>query len=384
MAGWVIRIVRQARKGWNGVKIAIVGAGIAGLSLAWALTKRGVAVSLFDQGAISNPISSSHDEHRITRHTYGNLSGYGALMPQAFATYAELWKDLGETHYLPTGMVYVSRTETDWYEAGATELDTLGIQHRPLTNHELAARLPMLDATDVVSAFEAGGAGMLFADRIVRGLASWVTEHGVELHPHSRVENVDPQAGRLTANGVQHDADVVVIAAGAWLPSLLPGTKPRLVPSRQVLLYLEPPAALAEAWSNAPIIVDQGRGHGAYILPPRGGTRLKIGDHHFTRVGHGDDDRIATEADVSVVKAAAAAIFTDFAHYRIVEEKVCYYTVTDDERFVVEPIGPAGWLLSACSGHGFKLGPVIASGLADALIGKRPAEQIPAWAAGRG
>src|SRR4051794_38488005 len=38
------------------MKVAIVGAGIAGLSLAWALHKRGVAVSLFDQGAIPNPV----------------------------------------------------------------------------------------------------------------------------------------------------------------------------------------------------------------------------------------------------------------------------------------------------------------------------------------
>ncbi|MDB5614323.1 MAG: dependent oxidoreductase [Devosia sp.] len=364
------------------VKVSIVGAGIAGLSLAWALRKRGAEVALFDAGPIPNPVSSSFDEHRITRHSYGHLPGYGALMPQAFAVYDELWADIGATHYLPTNMVFVSRSETDW-SASAAELDRVNIPHRLISPAEVATRLPMLHAGGVTSAFEAGGAGMLFASRIVTDLARWVAEHGVSLHPHTQVEDIDAARGSLTAGGTRHDADLVVVSAGAWLPELLPKTAGRMVPSRQLLLYLQPPADLAKAWSKAPILVDSGSGHGAYILPPRGGTRLKIGDHIFTRRGQGSDDRTATDADVAPVLASAASIFDRFEDYKILERKVCYYTVTDDESFVVEPIGPAGWVLSACSGHGFKLGPLIAKGLADAIIDNRSPEHLREWAAGR-
>lgn len=364
------------------MRVSIVGAGIAGLSLAWALRRRGAEVALFDAGPIPNPGSSSFDEHRITRHSYGHLPGYGALMPQAFATYDQLWADLGTSHYLPTGMVMVSRSETDWSERAA-ELDRLNVSHRLLSAEEVAARLPMLHRDGVIDAFEAGGAGMLFADRIVTNLAKWVAAHGVELHPHSRVDDVDADAGSICANGIRHDADVVVVAAGAWLPELLPETAGRMVPSRQLLLYLEPPADLAKAWANAPVLVDMAGQHGAYILPPRNGTRLKIGDHVFTRRGTGSDNRIATEEDIAPVLASAKAIFPRFDEYRILERKVCYYTVTQDEGFVVEPIGTAGWVLSACSGHGFKLGPLIATGLAEAILGNRDRESLPGWAAGR-
>ena len=363
------------------MRVSIVGAGIAGLSLAWALRKRGVDVALFDAGPIPNPVSSSFDEHRITRHSYGHLPGYGALMPEAFATYGQLWADIGATHYLPTNMVFVSRTETDW-SASAAELDRVNVPHRLISPQEVATRLPMLHADGVTSAFEAGGAGMLFANRIVTDLARWVAAHGVSLHPHSHVSDIDANRGTLTAGGVRHDADLVVVAAGAWLPELLPATAGRMVPSRQLLLYLEPPADLAKAWSEAPVLVDSGGGHGAYILPPRAGTRLKIGDHIFTRRGKGSDDRIATDEDVAPVLASAASIFARFEDYRVLQRKVCYYTVTDDESFVVEPIGPAGWVLSACSGHGFKLGPLIATGLAEAITGHRPSIAIPRWAAG--
>jgi len=362
--------------------IAIIGGGIGGLSLAWALHKRGQRVSLYEQGPIPNPVSSSFDEHRITRHTYGGLSGYGGLMPAAFRTYDELWADLGETHYLPTNLVYIGRRASDFYAATARDLDAIGIAHRPLGLDEIATRLPMVNRAGVVEAFEAEGAGMLFASRIVTALGRWLGEAGVALHPHSQVAELDAEAGHFTVNGERRSVDVVVVAAGAWLPAILPAARPRLTPSRQLVLYLEPPAELAAAWAAAPVLVDTGVTHGAYILPPRGGTRLKIGDHTFSRRGEGSDDRIARPEDTAGVLSAAGEIFAGFERYKQLEAKVCYYTVTDDERFVAEPIGGAAWLLSACSGHGFKLGPLIASGVADAIVGRRQAAEVTAWAAG--
>lgn len=149
---------------------------------------------------------------------------------------------------------------------------------------------------------------------------------------------------------------MVVVAAGAWIGDLLPAHAQVAVPSRQLVLYLEPPGQYAAAWAAAPVVVDMAADYGAYVLPPREGTRLKIGDHVFTRRGHGSDDRIASEADVEPVLGALNRAFRDAADYKILERKVCYYTVTHDERFIVEPIGGAGWVVSACSGHGFKLG----------------------------
>ncbi|MDR3473607.1 MAG: FAD-dependent oxidoreductase [Devosia sp.] len=363
-------------------EVAIIGGGVAGLSLAWALHKRGAKVSLYEQGPIPNPVSSSFDEHRITRHTYGGLSGYGALMPAAFKTYDQLWADLGVNHYYPTNLVYIGRKPSDWYAATAVELDAMGIAHRPLDRGEIADRLPMLRSEGITEAFEADGAGMLFASRIITDLAHWLAEAGVDLHPHSRVTDLDTDTGRFTVNGQVQHADTVVVAAGAWLPSIYPGAAPRLTPSRQAMLYLRSPTIYADAWAKAPVLVDTGIAHGGYILPPRDGTRLKIGDHVFSRRGAATDDRIANAVDTQGVFAAAREIFADFESYEVLEAKICYYTVTEDERFVVEPIGKASWLLSACSGHGFKLGPLIASGLADALVGHRSASGVTRWAAG--
>jgi sarcosine oxidase/sarcosine oxidase subunit beta len=365
------------------LNVTIVGAGIYGLCLAWALHRRGAAVRLFEQGPIPNPLSSSFDEHRITRHTYGDLSGYGDMMPAAFAAYESLWADLGVRHLSPSSIVYVVRQASGLYEDTAHDLDRLGIAHRPLSGADVEARLPMLRTDGMVMAFEAEGAGMLFANRIVADLVRWLGEAGVELRAHAAVSEVDPETGRIVVDGTEQRADLVVIAAGAWLPMLHPAAaRHRLIASRQTVLYLEPPASLAAAWAAAPVMIVEDIGTGAYILPPRQGTRLKIGDHHFTRRGAADDGRTADETDIATVRQHAQRNFSGFEDYRLLEARVCYYTVAGDERFVVEPIGTHGWVLSACSGHGFKLAALIASGLADALTGRRSAAEISPWAAG--
>lgn len=58
-------------------------------------------------------------------------------------------------------------------------------------------------------------------------------------------------------------------------------------------------------------------------------------------------------------------------------------TVTKDEGFLVHPTGDAGWVISACSGHGFELGTLIGDGVAAAIAGERPAAEVADWDTGR-
>ena len=123
---------------------------------------------------------------------------------------------------------------------------------------------------------------------------------------------------------------------------------------------------------------------GTYTLPPRPGTRLKVGDHEFTRRGDPDGDRLATDADVARLFRAAALSYRGFDRYTVLERKACFYTVTEDEGFIAEAIGGRGYVLSACSGHGFKLGALMGEGLARVIAGEQTREELPHWAAGRG
>jgi sarcosine oxidase/sarcosine oxidase subunit beta len=361
----------------------IVGGGIAGLSTAWGLSRRGWEVHLFEQGPLPNPKASSYDEHRIIRHAYGLQEGYGRLMPDAFRVWDLLWQALGRRHYEPTPAVYFLHHDTGWFEATARTLDAARIGYRDIPLNQVRDRFPMVRTDGLRHVVETDGAGMLFPVRILTDLVVLLTRLGVRFHTAARVTEVNPVAGSLVADGIAHSGDVVVVAAGAWADRLVPQLKGVGVPSRQAVLYLAPPPDLAAAWEAAPVMIHHGEDSGVYTLPPRQGTRLKVGDHVFSRSGDADEDRVATERDLARLWPAARAAFTDLDRYAVLERKACFYTVADEERFIVKPIGEAGWVISACSGHGFKLGALMGEGVAQAIAAERPAAGVEAWAAGR-
>jgi glycine/D-amino acid oxidase-like deaminating enzyme len=364
-------------------RVLIIGAGIAGLATAWRLQKRGFEVEIFEQGPIPNPMGSSWDEHRITRHAYGEFTGYAQLMPYAYQLWRELWKDLGASHYEPTGATYFIREETPWYQGTSESLDAMDIHFREVPLSKAMRRYPMINLDHVTKVVETNGAGLLFPFRIVRGLTNLLGAQGTTFHAMHKVTAIDAEHGTLTANGRTFSGDHIVVAAGAWADRLVPDLRPEAVPSRQAVMFMLPPPDLVEAWSDASVMADLGDASSCYILPPHRGTRLKIGDHVFTRRGDADEDRTATDEDVARLLGALKLVLRDFDRYQVLERKACYYTVTDDEHFIQRPIGAKGWLISACSGHGFKLGMLTGELAAQALSGERPAAEVTEIAAGR-
>ncbi|MBB3769582.1 sarcosine oxidase/sarcosine oxidase subunit beta [Angulomicrobium tetraedrale] len=364
--------------------VIVVGAGIAGLSTAWALERRGFQVSVFEQGPIPNPRATSYDDHRITRHAYGAHEGYAYLMPEAFAVYDRMFKETGTDHFDRSKVIYFLREEVGWYEPTVRSLTRMGSGFRDIPLTEVGERFPMVQTEGLTRAVETDEGGMLFPIRILTDLVIHLGNRGVRFHADSRVEEVDPEAGRVVANGREYRADHVVIAAGAWVNTLTPLLADTVVASRQAVMYLAPPPELARAWAAAPVLIDMGVDSGTYTLPPRRGTRLKIGDHVFTRAGDADGDRLATDDDVARLESAARLGYRDFDRYQVLERKICFYTVTrdDSERFAVRPWGRRAWVVSACSGHGFKLGPLVGDSVAAAIAGERAAEETIAKLAG--
>ena len=366
------------------MRVVVVGSGIMGLCTAWALVRAGHEVALYEQGPIPNPLASSTDQHRLIRFTYGAMTGYARMVQDAHAAWDRLFADLGRSHYRPTGTLAVAREDGGWVEDSLRCLADLGVAFERWTPRDLARRLPFLQLTGARFALFSPSGGVLFAERILRDLVRHLTARGVALHSHAPVRRVDPaRAAIVTADGREDRGDALVVAAGPWAPQLLPALAGRVMPSRQVAVYLEPPEDRLPAWRAAPMLLDQieATEGGFYAVPPVDGTALKVGDHGFSLRGHPDREREPTPDEVAAILALAATRLRGFERYRVSAAKTCFYAVTEDQRFLIQRC-EATWILAGFSGHGFKFGALIGERVAAALAGDVSAEDLGAWAAG--
>jgi sarcosine oxidase len=350
--------------------VIVVGAGIAGLSTAWSLVRRGHAVTLIEQGPIPNPLAASGDHHRIIRRAYPSATGYGRAITEAYEAWDELWADLGESHLDARGFLCVSREPGDEAEDYLEGLKAGGFPFEMLSPDEAARRWPFLDAGAMRYAYVSSEGGALHCRRIADGMARWLRAKGATVLEDTRVAAVDGEGGFVSlADGRTLSAEKIVVTAGAWVTKLFPDLVSDLTTYRTAVVYLDPPSDLKAAWEAAPVILDVGGKTDGYIIPPSGEGGLKFGSglHKFASTD-ANAHRMPAPGEGEAIRGLFAPPMARIDEYRVENVVTCAYTFTADERFLAAERAKC-LVVSACSGHGYKFG---------AAVGRRVAAHLEA------
>ena len=271
-------------------EVAIIGAGVIGLAIAWRLAARGTSVRVFDRGAAG--AGASHAAAGMLAACAEAEPGEEALVAlgresqarwPAFA--AELLEVSGvDVDLRPEGTLVVALTADDQARLSHQLVfqQKLGLPLQWISAAETRRREPHL-AGKLAGAVFSPEDTQVDNRKLTTALRLAAETAGASISEHRAVSAISSRGGRVdgivVADETKVAADVVVLAAGAWSrsiaglgPELLPPVRP--IKGQMLALRMDPTAPLLThvVWAPAAYLVPRrdGRGKGIRYVADRG------------------------------------------------------------------------------------------------------------------
>ncbi len=361
----------------RGLRVAVVGAGAFGGWTALALRRAGADVTLIDAWGPGNARSSSGDETRVIRATYGPSALYTGWTVQAFNAWHALEALTGRTLLTPTGALWLFSVADDRYVRSAVPvMAAQGRVLEELTLDDVAQRFPQFSLRGVRTAFLEPGAGFLRARLGCQVVAAqFVAEGGHLMHAEVKPGRIgrDVMGALMTNDGGRIDADRFVFACGPWLGRLFPKViGAGVTPTRQELFYFGTPAGNGRYEpAGCPVWLHAGQAGVSFGIPGNDGRGMKVGDDvRGPKIDPTRASRAPTARAMAWAKAELAERLPGLAGAPFTESRTCVYENSPDGHLILDrhPAAANVWLAGGGSGHGYKLGPAVGQHLAG-LVG---------------
>ena len=309
-------------------------------------------------------------------------------MGAAFQAWRKLEADAGQPIYLRTGGVSMSPAGVDYVAQVAASLEQIGIPHRRMTGAEWNRANPFFSVPATHDVVFEPDAGMLAAARAVALQLELARAHGsgrTEVLAATAALRIDLEGSRpvITTEELSIVAQRLIVTAGAWVKSLLPGLSTPLQVTRQQVLYFRPDDEIPFRAGRFPVFIYKGEGpeDAFYGMPPYQGLGVKVARHFGPEVDPEVEDRNVGDAYRQVVRGFLHNHIPALARAPIDHTETCLYTVAPDEHFVVDFLPGRSDVIvaSPCSGHGFKFSCLIGKALADLATSGESPFVIPPW-----
>ncbi|NUM47158.1 MAG: FAD-dependent oxidoreductase [Anaerolineales bacterium] len=357
-------------------KIVILGAGIYGVTAALSLRQRGHAVTLLDPGPLPHPLATSTDLSKAIRMDYGTDEFYMALMELALERWQAWNLHFDETLYHEDGMLFLAGTSMApggfEYES-YTRLQKRGHPVERLTSDRVRAQFPALAAHRYPDGYLNPRAGWAESSRVVIRLLEEAQRLGVELRAGKTFARLLDSGSRLvgveTTDGVRYPADYVIVAAGAWTPTLFPHLSAWMWAVGQPVFHFQVPDPARFRPPNFCVWGADIANTGWYGFPALPDGTLKIANHGPGRRLHPEEPRTVALDEEEKFRAFLATTFPEIAHAPVLRTRLCLYCDTWDGNFYIDhdPTHEGLIICSGGSGHGFKFAPILGEITADVL-----------------
>jgi len=365
----------------------IVGLGAMGSAALHHLALRGVKVLGVDTFATPHVHGSTHGRTRIIREAYYEHPCYVPIVQRAYELWAQLEREIGEQLFVQTGGLMIGPPDGEIFAGALRSATEHGLAHTILEPREVHARFPGFRVPEGSMALHEPRAGLLFPEKCVEAHLALARRAGASVRTGVTVTAWDADDDvRILTDAGELRARTLILAAGPWLPALVPELELPLEVERQLFHWFEP--ASHPEWYDAahsPISLIEYARDRFFATFPDVGHGVKAGVHHEGEVIDIDAPRApASEAEGAEMQALLARYLPQAAG-RILDRATCVYTNTPDHDFVLDrhPEHPNVIIASPCSGHGFKFSSAIGEILADLVTSRQTSFDLRPFALSR-
>ncbi|MBI2371232.1 MAG: N-methyl-L-tryptophan oxidase [Deltaproteobacteria bacterium] len=352
----------------------VIGAGGMGSAAAFHLARRGQRVLVLEQFVAGHELGSSHGTSRIIRLAYFEHPDYVPLVRAAYALWEALARDAGEILLLRTGGLDLGPPEGALVRGALEACRVHGLPHEVYGAEEIHRRFPGLQPRPPARGVYQPDAGMLAVEKCVLAHLTLARQHGAVVHEEEPVLAVEPLAGdavRVITSRGSYEAARAVVTAGPWAGRLLAELRLPLSVERQYFAFFRPRRPELFEIGRLPVFIWELPDHHLYYgLPPCGLPGLKVARHHGGTIVDPDTVNRRFEAEDEAGLRAFLQECLPEGNGELMLGKVCLYTNTPDEDFIIDrdPRHPQVVLAAGFSGHGFKFASVVGEILADLAI----------------
>jgi sarcosine oxidase len=298
------------------LRIGVVGVGGSGSAACYYAARLGHEVTGYEQFRLDHENGSSHGASRVIRYTYtDNL--YTELMTDAYPLWEALETAAGEDLFVRCGNLMIAPSGHQDLDDIETALIDSQQPFERLAASEVNRRFPAFHLRETESATWQPNGGFLRAARCVLAQARLATTLGATLIENCAVTEISQHGSEVIirdARGNESVYDRVIVTAGAWMGQLFSALNLPLSVTRQELVY--------------------------FPGEPTTPNSVRPGLDAATK------NNAWEQASLRMPDLSPEVVYS----------KTCLYTNTPTEDFILDfvPDMPNVFLVSGCSGHGFK------------------------------
>ena len=377
-------------------RVAIIGGGVVGASIAYHLTKLGWSDVAILERSVLTAGSSWHAAGGI--HALNADPNIAALQAYTIDVLAQLEEETGQATglHMTGGITFASTPDRwEWLQAAYRVFQTMGIEDvRLMDVDEMVAACPVMSPDNVLGGMWADREGYVDTTGVVHAYAKGAKNRGADVIEHNRVVDLNQRPDHswdvVTEKGTIH-AEHVINAGGLWAKQVgrMAGIDLPVSPLEHHYLVTDDVPEIANAGFEMPMMVDLDGF--TYARQDQSGMLVgiyEIEHQHWNMDGapwdygfelvQEDFDRIERELEIGFARYPA------LANVGIKRWVNGAFTFTPDGNPLVGPVQGVSNYWCACGVMaGFLQGGGVGKSLAEWMIHGEPEEDIYGMDVGR-